>query len=46
VAGGPDRKIQMARIIFRFQVFKKPTDINFITVKAQPLTVVIIDAEW
>jgi hypothetical protein len=46
VAGGPDRKVQPAQITFRFQVFKKPTDINFITVKARPVAVVIIDAEW
>jgi len=40
---GSDRKVQLAEIIFKFQVFKKPTDINIITFKAQPVTVAIID---
>jgi len=38
-AVGPDRKVHLAQIIFRFQVFKKPTDINIISVV--PLSIIV-----
>jgi hypothetical protein len=46
VAIDADHKVHLAKIIFRFQVFKKPTDINIITVKTRPVAVIIIDDQW